>query len=161
MLALLIVTLAMNLMPVSAQENGAQAALPAISEKVGSSEHTRGVNDSGHGSTAAADDIKTFDPAAATQAWLESVSQNQREKSDAYSEGGYWLILWNFLLTAAISVFLLASRFSARLRDFSERVTKIRNLQIACYAIPYLLFVYALSFPLNCTRTFFANINTA
>ena len=155
MLALLIATLAMNLLPVSAQENGAQTALPAGAEKVGSFEHTGGVNDSGYNSTAAADDIKTFDPAAATQAWLESISQNQREKSDAYFEGGYWLILWNFLLTAAISVFLLASRFSARLRDVSERVTRIRNFQIACYAIPYLLVVYALSFPLNVYENFF------
>ena len=81
--------------------------------------------------------------------------RNQREKSDAYFEGGYWLILWNFLLTATISVFLLASRFSARLRDFSERVTNIKNFQVACYAIPYLLFVYALSFPLNLDQNFF------
>src|SRR5881628_249184 len=98
---------------------------------------------------------KPFDPAAATQAWLATVPRDKREKSDAYFEGGYWLILWNFLLAAAISVFLLASRFSARLRDFSERVTKIRNVQIACYAIPYLLFVYALSFPLNLYENFF------
>ncbi len=31
--------------------------------------------------------------------------ENEREKSDAYFEGGYWLILWNFLLAAAISIF--------------------------------------------------------
>ena len=34
-------------------------------------------------------------------------------------------------------------------------LAKVRNLQIACYAIPYLLFVYALSFPLNLYENFF------
>jgi STE24 endopeptidase len=155
MLILLIVTSAMTLMPAWAQDSPAQTASPAISDKVSSFERVARVNDPGYRSTATAGDAKPFDPAAATQAWLDSVPRNQREKSDAYFEGGYWLILWNFLLTATISVFLLASLFSARLRDFSERVTKIQNFQVACYAILYLLFVYALSFPLNLYENFF------
>jgi STE24 endopeptidase len=155
MFSLIIVTSAMTLMPASAQDSPAQTASPAISDKVSSFERAARVNDLGNRSNAAADDAKPIDPAAATQAWLDSVPRNQREKSDAYFEGGYWLILWNFLLTAAISVILLASRFSARLRDFSERVTKVKNFQVACYAVPYLLFVYALSFPLNLYQNFF------
>src|SRR6266480_1044664 len=154
MLALFIIALAMHLRPACAQENRAHPASLAA-EKVGSFERTAEVDDSDYRSTAASGDIKSFDPALATRTWLESASRNQREKSDAYFEGGYWLILWNFLLTAAISVFLLASRFSARLRDFSERATKIRNFQIICYTIPYLLVVYALTFPLNVYENFF------
>jgi STE24 endopeptidase len=155
-LILLIVTIsAMTLKPASAQEDLVQTASPAISEKVNPFERAGRVNDPGYNSTATAGDVKPFDPAAATQAWLDSIPRNQRERSDAYFEGGYWLIFWNFLIPAAISLFLLASRFSARLRDFSERVTKIKNFQIACYAISYLLFVYALSFPLNLYENFF------
>jgi STE24 endopeptidase len=154
MLILLVVTSGMTLMPATAQ-NSAQIASPAISDKVRSFERDARVNNPGYSSTATASDSKPFDPAAATQAWLDSVPRNQREKSDAYFEGGYWLILWNFLLTAAISVFLLASRLSARLRDFSQNVTKIKNFQVACYAILYLLFVYALSFPVNLYENFF------
>jgi STE24 endopeptidase len=150
----LLATSAISLMAASAQELPAQTASPAISN-VSSFERAVGVNDPGYSSTATVGDAKPFDPAAATKAWLNSVPSNQREKSDAYFEGGYWLILWNFLLAVAISVFLLASRFSARLRDFSERVTKVKNFQIACYAIPYLLLVYALSFPLNLYQNFF------
>jgi STE24 endopeptidase len=90
-----------------------------------------------------------LDPAAATQAWLNSVPQDKREKSDAYFEGGYWLILWNYLVAAGISILLLSSRISARLRDFSERLTRYRTLRVACYSIAYLLLVYVLSFPLN------------
>src|SRR4030095_6878179 len=91
----------------------------------------------------------SLDPAAATQAWLDSVPRDKREKSNAYFEGGYWLILWNYLVAAGISILLLSSRISARLRDFSERLTRHRTLRVACYSIAYLLLVYVLSFPLN------------
>ena len=80
---------------------------------------------------------------------MNSVPRDKREKSDAYFEGGYWLILWNYLVAAGISILLLSSRISARLRDFSERLTRYRTLRVACYSIAYLLLVYVLSFPLN------------
>ena len=96
-----------------------------------------------------------LDPAAATQVWLATVPRHQREKSDAYFEGGYWLILWNFLMVAAISIFLLVSRISARVRDFSRRLTRFKTLQVVCYALPYLVIVYVLSFPLNLYENFF------
>src|SRR5437764_630679 len=95
------------------------------------------------------------DPAAATQAWLNSVPQDKREKSDAYFEGGYWLILWNYLVAAAISILLLASRISARVRDFSERLTRYKTPQVACYSVLCLLLVFVLSFPLNVYEHFF------
>ena len=96
-----------------------------------------------------------LDPAVATQAWLNSVPQDKREKSDAYFEGGYWLLLWNYLVAAGISIFLLSSRVSARLRDSSERLTRSKTLQVACYTVLYLLVVYILSFPLNIYEHFF------
>ena len=96
-----------------------------------------------------------FDPASATRAWLETVPAEERTRSDAYFEGRYWLILWNFLLAAGIAIFLLASGLSARLRDFAERVTRSKILQPALYAIPYVLVVYLLSFPLVVYSEFF------
>src|SRR5713101_163797 len=98
---------------------------------------------------------KPFDAATATQAWLATVPREKREKSDAYFEGGYWLILWSFLLAAAISIFLLTSRVSARTRDFAECATKFKGVQVACYAVPYLLIMYVLTFPLNMYEHFF------
>src|SRR5438046_7142740 len=89
-----------------------------------------------------------FDSGAATQAWLDTVPADKRAKSDAYFEGGYWLILWNFLLVAAISLFLLASRISARLRDFADRTTRFKALQVILHAIPLLLLTYAPGSPL-------------
>src|SRR6266571_5576927 len=102
--------------------------------------------------------VQALDPAAATQAWLATVPRNEREKSDAYFEGGYWRILWNFLLVASISIFLLASRISARLRDFADRVCRGNHwlpLEVTLYAIPYFLIVAALSFPLTLYENFF------
>ena len=95
-----------------------------------------------------------LDPAAATQGWLDSVPQDKRAKSDAYFEGGYWLILWDYVVAAAISVLMLSSRISARLRDFSERLTRYKTLRVACFSIAYLLLVYVLSFPLNVYENF-------
>src|SRR5437762_11310589 len=74
------------------------------------------------------------DPATATRAWLDTVPADKRAKSDAYFEGGYWLILWNFLAGFAISIFLLASRISARMRDFAERMTRFKALHVVLYA---------------------------
>ena len=96
-----------------------------------------------------------LDPAAATQAWLNSVPHDRREKSDAYFEGGYWLLLWNYLLAVGVCILLLSSRISARLRDLSERLTKSKTLQVVCYSVPYLLLIYVLSFPLNIYEHFF------
>jgi len=95
------------------------------------------------------------DPATATRAWLDTVPADKRAKSDAYFEGGYWLILWNFLLSAAISVFLLSSRISARIRDFAERTTRFKFLQVVLYTIPFLLLIYVLGFPLHVYENFF------
>ncbi|HEY1584014.1 MAG TPA: M48 family metallopeptidase [Chthoniobacterales bacterium] len=97
----------------------------------------------------------SFDPAAATRAWLDSVPAEKRARSDAYFEGGYWLILWNFLLTVAISLLLLASRFSARMRDLAERMTRFKSFQVALYAVGFVFVFGLLSFPLGVYEGFF------
>ncbi len=96
----------------------------------------------------------SFDPVRATQALLDTVPAEQRAKSNAYFEGGYWLLLWDFLVAAGISIFLLASKFSAQLRDFAERVTGSKTLQVAIYSIGYILVVAVLSFPLGLYEQF-------
>lgn len=94
-------------------------------------------------------------PTAATKAWLDSVPQDKRENSDAYFEGGYWLLLWDYVVAAGISILLLASHISARLRDFSDSLTRSRTLQVACYSLVYLVLVYVLIFPMNVYENFF------
>ena len=100
-------------------------------------------------STTSVEATNSFDPTAATKAWLATVPADQRAKSDAYFEGGYWLLLWNFLVGAAIAIFLLASKISARLRDFAERLTKFKTLQVVIYALGFILITSVLGFPLT------------
>jgi STE24 endopeptidase len=95
------------------------------------------------------------DPAAATRAWLDTVPADKRAKSDAYFEGGYWLILWNFLLNAAIAIFLLSSGISARLRDWAERHTRFKAMQVTHYAIAFLILNAVLTFPLSVYEGFY------
>src|SRR5208282_3961785 len=54
-----------------------------------------------------------FDPEAATNAYLAQIPASARARSDAYFEGGYWLILWDFLYGAIILILLLQLRWSA------------------------------------------------
>ena len=85
--------------------------------------------------------VTSHDPAAATRAWLETVPAEKLARSDAYFEGGYWLILWNFLVGAAISLLLLGSGLSARLRDFAERITRSRRCKLSSTPFPYVVIV--------------------
>jgi STE24 endopeptidase len=97
---------------------------------------------------------KAFDPVEVTKEWLSTVPAEKRAKSDAYFEGGHWLILWNFLVGAAIGIFLLASKWSARLRDFAERMTNSKTIQVVIYAVGYVLILAVLSFPLTFYQLF-------
>lgn len=65
----------------------------------------------------------TFDAVQATNAYLATIPAAARARSDAYFEGGYWLILWDFLYASAVSLLLLNLRWSARMRDLAVRTT--------------------------------------
>lgn len=90
-----------------------------------------------------------FDPVAATEAYLAKLSAEQRARSDAYFEGGYWLQLWGFLYGAAVAILLLATRLSARMRDLAARITRVAVLQTALYWVQFLVAATALTFPLT------------
>ena len=141
-------------MPLFAEPTPAKSSVPGISETLRSGDTVAGLSDHGRDSPAR-QQATPLDATAATQAWLDSVPREKRETSDAYFEGGYWLLLWNYLVAAAISILLLSSKISARLHDFSERLAKSKTLQVACYSVPYLLLVYFLTFPLNMYEHFF------
>ena len=105
-------------------------------------------------SVAASPSGSNMDPAAATQAWLASIPADQRARSDAYFEGRYWLLLWDFLIGAAGSLLLLSTGISARLRDFAERRTRFKSLQVALYTIPYILIAFLIGSPIVYYRDF-------
>jgi STE24 endopeptidase len=96
-----------------------------------------------------------FDVKAATEAYLARMSPEQRSRSDAYFEGGYWLQLWSFLYGAGIALLLLALRWSARMRDLSQRVTRFASVHAILYWTQYLLATTVLAFPLTVYAGFF------
>jgi STE24 endopeptidase len=70
-----------------------------------------------------------------------------KARSDAYFEGGYWLILWDFLYASAIMLLLLNLRWSAKMRDLAERITRFRWLQTLLYWVQYLVAHHAARLP--------------
>ena len=77
---------------------------------------------------AAAQPSAHFDAGAATNAWLATVPAAARAASDAYFEGGYWLILWDFLWAAGVMALLLETGWSARWRDWCARAGALRDV---------------------------------
>ena len=96
-----------------------------------------------------------FDPESATRAYLSTWKADQKARSDSYFEGGYWLLLWDFLYASAISVLLLQTRFSVRMRDLAERLTRRSPLTIWLYWAQYLLVTFVLGAPLAIYEGFF------
>jgi STE24 endopeptidase len=96
-----------------------------------------------------------FDVKAATNAYLAKMSPEQRARSNAYFEGGYWLQLWDFLYGAAVALLLLALGWSARMRDLAQRVTRFKSVHAVLYWTQYLLATTILVFPLTVYEGFF------
>ena len=88
---------------------------------------------------AAAQPSDHFDVNAATDAYMDLMPASAKARSDAYFEGGYWLILWDFLLGAVIALLLLNLGWSAAMRNLAERITKWKWLQTFIYWVQYLL----------------------
>lgn len=96
-----------------------------------------------------------FDPEVATNSYLEMIPDTARARSDAYFEGGYWLLLWDFLMGVVIYWILLRFGWSARMRDFAERVSRVKFVQNFIYWCEFLIITTILGFPLAVYEGFF------
>ncbi|MGA2811085.1 MAG: M48 family metallopeptidase [Candidatus Acidiferrum sp.] len=126
-----------------AQSNSASTALPADLPKANLPSHPPAIQ-SVNGETYA-----TFDADAATEAYLAKIPAAQRAASNAYFEGGYWLILWDFLLSAAVFLFLLSAGVSWRMRALAERLTGLKPLQSILYGLQFVLVLFVLTSPMS------------
>jgi len=88
-----------------------------------------------------------LDPEAATRAYLATVPPAVQERSHAYTNGGYWLGLWGFLLSVAILLFLLHAGWSRRIRDWAERYARRPSVRVFLYYVVFTLGVTLLTFP--------------
>ena len=90
-----------------------------------------------------------FNADTATDAYLALIPAQARARSDAYFEGGYWMILWDFLYGAAVLLLLLNLRWSAGMRNLAQRLTRFKPLQTLIYWVQYLVLTTILTFPLT------------
>ena len=98
---------------------------------------------------AAAEPSPQFNADAATEAYMAMMPPEAVARSNAYFEGGYWLILWDFLYGSVISLLLLNLRWSARMRDAATRITRFGWLQSVLYWLQYMVAITLLGFPLE------------
>jgi STE24 endopeptidase len=96
-----------------------------------------------------------FDVNAAVETYLAKMPPARRTASNSYFEGSYWLILWDFLSTVLVMWLLLRFRWSASMRNFAERLTRFRPLQIALYWIQFIVVVSVLTFPMTVYEGYF------
>ncbi len=90
-----------------------------------------------------------LDPERATRAYLDTIPADKRKASDRYFEGGYWLTLWDAVYAIVVTLVLLFSGISARLRDFAARRTRFEWLQTTIYFVPFFFLYLVLSAPLS------------
>jgi len=108
-----------------------------------------GANAPSSSSSSAAAVAPHFDINTAVETYLAKMPPARRARSDAYFEGGYWLLLWDFLLMVFVMWLLLHFRLSSQVRNFAERVTRFRILQNVVYWIQFVLLASILLFPMT------------
>lgn len=96
-----------------------------------------------------------FDVDKATEAYLNLLTPEQRQKSDAYFEGGYWLQLWQLLYGLAVAGLLLFSGISTRMRNLARRISARPWWTTFFYVIFWILVGAVLSLPMTIYADFF------
>mgnify|MGYP003626454981 FL=1 len=96
-----------------------------------------------------------FDPETATQAYLATLDGAARARSDAYFEGGYWLILVNFVIGLIVAGILLQTGFAKTLRDKLRAAVKFNWLTTLVFATVYSLITSILTFPMTLYEGFY------
>jgi STE24 endopeptidase len=89
----------------------------------------------------------TFDAARATDAYIATVPAADRERSDAYFEGGYWIDLLTSLIVVALCALFLRLRFAARLREFAAARGRGAFVQALVVALGFALALALLMLP--------------
>jgi STE24 endopeptidase len=97
----------------------------------------------------------SFDVNAAVEAYFAKMPPARRASSNAYFEGGYWLLVWDFLSTCFVMWLLLRFRWSAGMRNLAERITRFKPLQTALYWVQFIVVVSTLTFPLTVYEGYF------
>ena len=89
----------------------------------------------------------SIDPETATEEYLARQTPEEKARSVAYWNGGYWVSFFDFLLVLIIGWLLLRYRFSERMRLRAERFLSRPTLVTIAYSVQYIVVTSLLSFP--------------
>jgi STE24 endopeptidase len=96
-----------------------------------------------------------FDVEEATRSYLDRLTPEEKERSDSYFEGGYWLQLWGLVYSLAVAALLLFGGVANRMRNLAERLFKKTWLQTAAFGAQYILLTALLFSPLTVYQDFY------
>lgn len=91
--------------------------------------------------------MATFDPDAATAAYMAMLTPAQHARATAYTHGGHWLLLWGWLVTLATCWLLLRSGVLVRTRERIERGRPRVNLAVFACAVLFGLLSWLIGLP--------------
>jgi STE24 endopeptidase len=84
-----------------------------------------------------------FDPNAATQAYMATLTPAQHLKATAYTHGGEWLLLWGWLVSVVAAWLILKSGLLTRMRSRIGR----RNLAVLCCTASFMALSWLIELP--------------
>jgi STE24 endopeptidase len=90
--------------------------------------------------------IQKFNTEAAVNAWLSQLTPEQKSRSDSYFEGGYWIILWDFLAGVVVAWIFLSLGLSNWIKRLALKA-KRKNVQNLIYILLYFFFSALMLFP--------------
>ncbi|MEQ9423522.1 MAG: M48 family metallopeptidase [Cyclobacteriaceae bacterium] len=91
--------------------------------------------------------IENFDIDAETQKYIDTLTGEQKEQSDAYFEGGYWLLLWGLIVELFVAWLLLAKGLSKKIKSIAEKISTKVNLTNFLYLCIYSVVTYLIVLP--------------
>ena len=90
-----------------------------------------------------------FDPAAATAAYLATLSPEAHAKATAYTQGGHWVLLWGTLVGILISWIVIRTGVLVRVRGGVEAKRPHPWLAVAAVVVVDMILEAILSIPWN------------
>ena len=91
--------------------------------------------------------MTTFNPDAATAAWLATLSPADTARAVAYTQGGHWLILWGFLVSIVVAWIIIRTDVLGTIREKIEKKKARPVLASFLVGLVYLVFSWVLTLP--------------
>jgi STE24 endopeptidase len=92
-------------------------------------------------------ETRNLSPEDATQAWLATIPADVRARSDAYTEGGYWLVLWGLIIAAAVTWIIMRSGWLVKVRDWANKSTPKPKWASVAVAAALLMMSWVIGMP--------------